>query len=301
MIVQSMTSRVVGRRNRDVALARAFGDLAGGLVGDVDVPDVLHHLAEHCVTLLEATACGILLADDRGPLRLAAASPERAEVWERLQLQEQQGPGVDCVRTGQPVHSVNLVADLARWPRWAPAAVDAGIRSVYATPLRTADTVIGALNLFDADLDGIPESDLLIVRALTDVATLTLLQQRRTEQVGQLNTQLQTALASRIRIEQAKGIVAHALGGRGGGVRDPAALLTEHQRQTRGPRRAPDRRSDHRRRPAPRSPGGRLSNPWFASTGPPVQRQGKVAGNRPATTSAAGSVISCPRRNAAAR
>ena len=210
MVEQQLNQPVV-LRQREVALAGAFADLAAGLVGDVDVPDLLHRLAEHCVGLLHATACGILLTDDRGVLRLVAASPEAAETLELLQLQDAQGPCVDCVHSGLPVRSGHLAADLVRWPRWAPQAVRKGIGSVYATPLRTRDTVIGALNLFNADLDGTSAAELLIVRALADVATLTLLQQRHTEHTTAVNTQLQTALTSRVAIEQAKGIVAHTL------------------------------------------------------------------------------------------
>ncbi len=57
-----------------------------------------------------------------------------------------------------------------------------GIGSVYATPLRTHDTLTGALNPFDADL--------LIVRALADVATFTLPQQRNAEHAAAVDTQL---------------------------------------------------------------------------------------------------------------
>ncbi len=206
-----MGGPVGSSRTREVALARAFADLAGALVTGADIPDLLHRLTEHCVALLAATACGILLTDRGGILRRVAAFPEAAETLELLQLQDHQGPCVDCVQSGQPVRSGDLAADSARWPRWAPAAVRAGVRSVYATPLRAGDTVIGALNFFDADLDGTSESDLLVVRALADVATLTLLEPRHTEAAGQLNTQLQTTLTSRIRIEQARGIIAHTL------------------------------------------------------------------------------------------
>ena len=180
-ITQDPARPVTVRRGREVALAGAFADLAGGLVGDVDVADLLSRLAEHCVALLHATACGILLTDDHGVLRLVAASPQAAETLEVVQLQDDQGPGVDCVHTGQLVHSGNLAAETARWPRWAPQAVRRGIRSVYGISLRTPDTVIGALNLFNADLDGTSEPDLVIVRALADVATVTLLQQRHAE------------------------------------------------------------------------------------------------------------------------
>ena len=197
-------------RNREVALARAFADLAGGLTGDFDVSDLLHGLAGHCVDLLDAAACGILLTDPHGRLTVVAAHSAHAQALELLQVHDDQGPCVDCVRTGEPVRSGDLAADAHRWPGWAPTALAHGIRTVYATPLRTQDTVIGTLNLFGTDPSGMSESQLLIVRALTDVATITVLAQRSTEHAEQLNTQLQTALESRVRIEQAKGILAHA-------------------------------------------------------------------------------------------
>ncbi len=198
-------------RERETRIVRAFVDLAEGLVGDVDTQDLLHRLAEHCVDILPVTACGVLLTDDRGVLTLLAAHPEAAGVLDLFQVQANEGPCVDCVRTGQPVRDGDLRAGLDRWPRWAPMAVRAGIRSVYATPLRARATVIGSLNLFGSDPDGMSDHDLLIVRALADVATLTVLQERSTDAVTRLNTQLQTALESRVRIEQAKGIIAHAL------------------------------------------------------------------------------------------
>lgn len=211
MTEHAVTQASVDDRGREVALARVFAELAGGLVGDFDVQDLLHGLAGHCVDLLPASACGIMLTDPRGKLGVVAAHPEHAESLEILQLQDGQGPCVDCVRTGQPVRSVDLAVDGSRWPGWAPAALSQGIRTVYATPLRTQDTVIGTLNLFGRDPHGLSEADLVIVQALADVATITIVQQRSTDQAAQLNTQLRTALESRVRIEQAKGIVAASL------------------------------------------------------------------------------------------
>ena len=71
--------------------------------------------------------------------------------------------------------------------------------------------MIGTLNLFESGPSGLAERDLLVVRALADVATLTVLQQRHADAADLLNSQLQTALSSRVRIEQAKGLIAHSL------------------------------------------------------------------------------------------
>lgn len=196
--------------DREVILARAFADLAGALVGEVPAGEWLRRLTGHCVDLFSGVGCAVLLTDARESPQLSAASPETAETLALLELPHEQGPGGDCVRTGQPVWSGDLAADAGRWPRWAPPAVARGVRSVHATPLRTADTAIGALTLFGAARGCVPDGDRRVVRALADAATLTVLQQRHTAHTVQVNTQLQTALSSRVRIEQAKGIIAQA-------------------------------------------------------------------------------------------
>jgi hypothetical protein len=75
-------------------------------------------------------------------------------------------------------------------------------------PMRLRGTVIGALNLFGADPAEMQRVDIESAQALADVATIAILQQRKSHQTQALNEQLQHALNSRIVIEQAKGMVA---------------------------------------------------------------------------------------------
>ena len=87
--------------------------------------DFLHVLTSRSVELLDLSAAGLLLADPRGELRVVAASSEAARLLELFQLQSDQGPCLDCFRSGQPV----TVADLTthqRWPQFAAAARHAG-------------------------------------------------------------------------------------------------------------------------------------------------------------------------------
>jgi hypothetical protein len=129
-------------------LSGSFVDLADTMVADFDVIDFLHMLADRSVALLSVSAAGVVLADPRGELRVAAASSEAAELMELFQLQNDQGPCLDCFRTGQPVTAADLTKSPQRWPRFAAAAVRAGFRGVEARPMRLRDQVIGALNLF---------------------------------------------------------------------------------------------------------------------------------------------------------
>ena len=87
----------------DERLAQVFVELADTLVAGFDLMEFLQTLTERCVELLEVDAAGLLLADSQGALRLVAASTEQARVAELFQIQNDEGPCLDCYRTGQVV------------------------------------------------------------------------------------------------------------------------------------------------------------------------------------------------------
>src|SRR5437763_8800125 len=141
----------------DERLAQTFVELADTLVAGFDLMEFLHTLTERCVELLEVDAAGLLLADGRGALRLVAASTEQARVAELFQIQNDEGPCVDCFRSGQVVIASDIRGEQAasRWPRFAAAAQEMGFAGVHAIPMRLRDQVIGTLNLFRAAPDGL--------------------------------------------------------------------------------------------------------------------------------------------------
>lgn len=193
---------------REQQLAEAFVEAADTLVDDFDVIEFLHTLAQRCVTLLEIDAAGLMLSDQRGTLHATAASAENARLLELFELQIDAGPCLDAFRTGEPVVNADLHANQQRWPRFAEAAEASGYVSVHALPLRLRSSVIGALNLFCTRPGALSESDIRTGQALADVATIGILAQRNLHQAELLTTQLQTALNSRVIIEQAKGVLA---------------------------------------------------------------------------------------------
>ncbi|MDH6219477.1 GAF and ANTAR domain-containing protein [Streptomyces pseudovenezuelae] len=193
-------------------LAKTFVELADNLVTDFDLIDFLRLLTDRCVGLLDASAAGVLLADRDGALHVMAASDEQARLLELFQLQNDEGPCLECFHTGAPVLVPDLSAETLQWPRFAVAAQRSGFTAVQALPMRLRDEVVGALNLFHAEPGPIEPAGTLIAQALADVATISLLQQRSTRRSTVLNEQLQAALNSRVLIEQAKGKLAERQG-----------------------------------------------------------------------------------------
>lgn len=193
-------------------LAHVFVELADTLVESFDVVDFLQTLTERVVELLDADASGLMLSDQRGGLRLVAATVERARVLELFELQIQEGPCLECYQSGEAITNIGLAEATERWPTFTPAAVEAGFGATHALPLRLRGRIIGALNMFTNEQRLLEEGDLAVGQAMADVATIGLLHQRDTHDQTILSEQLQTALHSRVLLEQAKGALAARAG-----------------------------------------------------------------------------------------
>jgi GAF domain-containing protein len=191
---------------RQALTATTFVEIVDTLVDDFDVIDVLTQLTSRSVELLEAAAAGILLADTDGQLRVIGASTEQVGLLELFQIQNDEGPCLDCYHTGNVVSSSGLDSQ-SPWPRFAEESVRAGYPSVCAVPLRLKDLVLGCLNLFMAEPVLLSTAEVSLAQALADVASIAIVQDQATREAAVREGHLQHALTSRISIEQAKGMI----------------------------------------------------------------------------------------------
>ncbi len=193
-------------------LSDVFVEVADTLVADFDLIDFLQQLTDRAADISGAGAVGLLLADQRGALRFMASSNESGKALELFELQHSEGPCLDCYRSQQPVVNADLRQAEDRWPRFAPMATAMGFQAVHAFPMRLRDNTIGALNIFGSSDQRFEPGEVRIVQALTDIATIAILQERNVSRAEALTEQLQGALNSRIIIEQAKGALAQREG-----------------------------------------------------------------------------------------
>jgi GAF domain-containing protein len=116
-----------------------------------DAASLPHRICLACVETLPVTAASISVVIGNGSLTPLCTSNALAASIEELQFTVGIGPCVDAATSGQPV----LVPDLAdttdpvvaRWPTFAGPAVHAGIRAVYAFPLRIGAITLGVIDL----------------------------------------------------------------------------------------------------------------------------------------------------------
>ena len=150
-----------------------------------------------------------MLAAPEGDLRVMASSSETMRVLELFELQSQEGPCLDCYRTGQPVANHDLAADNA------PLAAIRRRSTRRRLPFRARIPHATARHRHRrpqpvphrAAARWSPPTS-IAAQALADVATIAILQHRAALEAQVLNEQLQYALNSRIAIEQAKGMIA---------------------------------------------------------------------------------------------
>ena len=201
----------VAQITREERINDAFVRVAGTLVDDYDVVDLLSTLVNTCTDLLDVQAGGILLTDSTGDLELVASTSEEAETVEIMILAAGTGPCIDCYRTGAAVSVPNIDEDAFLWPRFRRTALQQGFRAAHAIPLRLHGQVIGAMNLMSSDPGALSERDGKLAQALADVATVGIVHERTFRQPGAVSAQLYLALDTRVLVEQAKGALAQYL------------------------------------------------------------------------------------------
>ena len=177
-----------------------------GSAGSAAAP---HRLVVACTEALPVTGVGLILMTDAGPAGTVAASDGPAGTMEELQFTLGEGPCVECSRTGWPV----LQPDLARtgpgrWPGFTAGALEAGIRAIFALPLRVGAIRVGVLDLY-RDVPGeLADAELAEALSFADAATEILLLLQAEASLDGLGLGTIPVIEDRAEVHQATGMIA---------------------------------------------------------------------------------------------
>jgi hypothetical protein len=162
-------------------------------------------LVADCAVAVSVTGVGLSLTTDAGSGDLVVAvSDRRAGLVEELQFTLTEGPCVDAARLGRPALQPDLGGAVrARWPSFTAGALAAGLRAVFAFPLRVGAIQLGVLDLYRDTAGPLTKEELAEALCFADAATALLLHmQAEVHGAGDL-----AAVDDRAEVHQATGVV----------------------------------------------------------------------------------------------
>jgi GAF domain-containing protein len=185
---------------------QALEDLGRLRFGEMNVEDAIREVVHTTHSMFSVDGAGLMLSDADQQLRSVAASDQRFEHLEELQIQHSEGPCIDAYDSKRLVGVEDLTSD-SRWPDFSQAAVECSVRAVLASPLPYNQDAVGVVAvLSEKTRPWSPEGELALL-AFTDLAALLIATMMMGEEQSVMAQQLQGALNSRQIIEQAKGVL----------------------------------------------------------------------------------------------
>lgn len=186
-------------------LAVRMAELARDTAAPRSLGQVLTEVTTAAVELIPAAdIAGVLLVRAGGEFESVADTDSLVAQLDQLQHDFGEGPCHDAALNETIVRTDDLRNE-NRWPKYGPAAVERGVLSSLSFKLYTADRTAGALNLFSFqhdvwDTDAETIGSVFAAHAASAIIA------------GRHGQQMQTALSTRDRIGQAKGIIMERYG-----------------------------------------------------------------------------------------
>ncbi|GIE90915.1 GAF and ANTAR domain-containing protein [Actinoplanes regularis] len=170
----------------------------------------LRRICSDATEALSAAGVGVSVMADGGVRGVAAASDPIIERIEELQFTLGEGPCVDAYATSRPIFIPDLDEHaMRRWPAYAPAVHQQGIRAVFAFPLQVGAVRLGVLDVFRTDAGQLSRDQLGQAVMFADRAVTILLDGQ--DQLSN-DQELDEAVEHRARLYQAQGMVMVQMG-----------------------------------------------------------------------------------------
>jgi GAF domain-containing protein len=190
---------------RNFDLAQRMAELARASAAPRSVEKVLPDVTAAAMELIPgADTAGVLLIGKGGKWDSVANTSELPHRLDELQMLFNEGPCMEAALDELIVRTDDFRSE-DRWPNYSAAVVEIGVLSALSFKLYTSDRTAGALNLFSFKVNAFDAEDETTGVVLAAHAAAAILASRQGEQ-------LVTALSTRDRIGQAKGIIMERFG-----------------------------------------------------------------------------------------
>jgi hypothetical protein len=190
-------------QNYDLAVRMA--ELARAVAAPRSLEDILAGVTAAAKELIPGVdTAGILLIGKGGKFDSFGGTSELPYRLDELQMKFNEGPCVEAALDELIVRTDDFRTE-PRWPRYSPAVVEIGVLSGLSFKLYTAERTAGALNLFGFQPMVWTTEAETIGTVLAAHAAAAILASRQ-------GVQLESALSTRDRIGQAKGIIMERFG-----------------------------------------------------------------------------------------
>jgi hypothetical protein len=170
-------------------------------------------LCEVAAEVTVMSGAGIMLLSEGGPQASWCTTDAISSLMEDVQYTLSEGPGMEAHRLGAPIAELDLAAPVVpRWTAFSPRAIEAGVRAVFAFPVRIGTVRLGALSLYrdrPGPLDDEQHANALV---MADIAARAILAAQADAPPGSLADELEADTHLWAVVHQAAGMVSVQLG-----------------------------------------------------------------------------------------
>lgn len=192
-----------GRTSRDEAidagLARDLSELARRMQAETAPGALLALIVKSALSEVDGADHAAISLVVRRVVHGEASCSDLAREIDALQHKVDQRPCLSSLREELTVRSDDLREE-QRWPKFAHAAAERGLRSMLAVQLFVQGDNLGALNMYSEQVNGFDDADENVALLLAAHAAIAMVDARKIDN-------LEHALATRDLIGQAKGIL----------------------------------------------------------------------------------------------
>lgn len=183
------------------------------LGGRNDAASMTAGLCSACVETLSVAGAGITLVTQAGDQVSMCVSNPTVTALAELEFTLGNGPAIEAHERGVPVIETDLANRPAtRWAAFCAPAVDAGVRAIFAFPLRFGAGRLGALTLYQVHPGMIDDDTYDDALSAAEVITEAILTRRAGLSQEALMAELVDGAALHAEVHQASGMVSVQLG-----------------------------------------------------------------------------------------